>query len=181
MGKRPLAPTLLWLVLISCLASWNTRAQADPANGFALYLGPVYSQIRCSTCQTVTSSGISLNGDAQMALNDRWTLNPYLELSSEHTNSSYTLFNGSAGLQARFWVNHWFAGGQFLFHSENRHQNGTITAGIYGPALGLVTGWEGDDHWSIVLEVNSFEGQGLDWSYNNTRTDARIQIGYRWY
>lgn len=181
MGKRLLVPTLLKVMLLLSITCWSGLAQADPANGFAVYFGPVYGEIRCNTCQTVTSSGISLNGDAQMALNDRWSLNPYLELSSEHTNSTYTMFNGSAGLQARFWVNHWFVGGQYLFHSENRHQNGTIVAGIYGPAFGLVTGWEADDHWSIVLEVNSFEAQGLDLSYRDTRTDARIQIGYRWY
>lgn len=178
MHQRLLMATLLRLVLLLATACVCTVVHADPANGFALYFGPVHGSI---PDQNLTSNGLSLNADAQMAVNAHWSLNPYLELSHENTNSNYSLLNGSAGLQARYWLGHWFLAGQYLFHSENRRSNGTITAGIYGAALGLAAGWEGNEHWTIMLEINSFEGQGVNLSTHDSRTDARIQIGYRWY
>lgn len=178
MGKRRLAYIAQRLLLLSFLSLCSLRSQAAPENGFAVYFGPLHSH---NPGQDITGNGVSVNADAQMAVNDRWSLNPYLELSYEHTNQPFSLLDGSAGLQARYWTGQWFIGAQYLFHDENRHQNGNITAGIYGAAFGLATGWEWADHWTVVLEVNSFEGQGLDLSSHNSRTDARIQIGYRWY
>lgn len=178
MGKRRLPSSTQPLMLLGLLLFWVAIAQAAPANGFAVYVGPLHSH---NPDQNIIGNGISINADAQMAVSDRWSLNPYLELSYEHTNQPFSLLDGSAGLQARYWTGQWFIGAQYLFHDENRHQNGNITAGIYGAAFGLATGWEWANHWSVVLEVNSFEGQGLDLNLHNSRTDARIQIGYRWY
>lgn len=178
MVKHLLVSTLAQLALCALCGCWIATAQADPANGFALYAGPVYSR---TPAAGINTHGISVNVDAQMAMDPHWSLNPYLELSYEHTNQPYTVLSGSAGLQARYWVDHWFMGGQYLFHDENRRQNGSTTSAYYGAALGLATGWESDTHWSVVLEVNTFEATGLRLNYNDTRTDVRLQIGYRWY
>lgn len=178
MGKRCLQLNIRQLLLLLYLSFWSVLVQAAPANGFAVYFGPLHSR---NPGQDITGNGISINADAQMAVNDHWSLNPYLELSYETTNQPFSLLDGSAGLQARYWTGQWFIGAQYLFHDENRRQNGNITAGIYGAAFGLTTGWEWSNHWSVVLEINGFEGQGLDLNSHNSRTDARIQIGYRWY
>ena len=178
MAIRPLVSTFLLVTLGMLLYAWSAIAQADPANGFALYMGPVYSHTPSSNIHT---HGLSVNADAQMALNRHWSLNPYLELSYEHTNQPYTVLSGSAGLQARYWVDHWFLGGQYLFHDENRRQSGNTTSAYYGAALGMAARWESDAHWSVVLELNTFEAQGLRLNYNDSRTDVRLQIGYRWY
>lgn len=176
MGKRALASGLVFIAAAWWL--WPGTAHADPGNGMGLYLGPVYSHFP----SRYTGRGLSLGADAQMAINENWSFNPYIEITYERTDQPYAILNGAAGLQARRWSGHWFLGAQFLYHDELVRNAGSISASTYGPALGFAVGWEPGSRWSVVFEANGFESQGnLGWSTRYHRDDYRVVAGYHWY
>lgn len=164
---------LAGLILLS-LGALDARA-AD--NGIAVYAGGVHSN---DSSLYGTSKGFAVGVDAQFVVNDDWSFNPYLLISSETTDRSYDVINGEGGLQARYWMGSWFVGGQFLFHDMLLKQNGTVGSSLYGPALGLAAGWEGSGRWSVVLEANALEKGSTVATPNNNRTDVLLLVGYRW-
>ena len=163
---------LAWL----CLGTQGAWAATD--NGFALYVGGVHSN---DSDVYGTSKGFALAVDTQFVVNDSWSFNPYLLISSETTNQSYDVVNGEGGLQARYWIGSWFLGGQFLFHDTLLKQGGTVGQSLYGPALGLAAGWEGQGHWTVLLEANALENGTTQSVPHNNRSDVLLLVGYRWY
>ena len=178
MGKRTMASRALRFASLALPCLWAAAAQAATDNGFAVYLGGVRSS---DSVLYGTSRGVAIGADAQFIVNDSWSLNPYLLISSETTDRSYDAVNGEGGLQARYWIGSWFLGGQFLFHNLLLKQGGTVSTSLYSPAVGLVAGWEGQNHWSVVLEANALEkGSGV-FVPDNNRSDVLLLVGYRWY
>lgn len=167
---------LLGLAL-PCL--WAVGAQAATDNGFAVYLGGVHSN---DSDVYGTGKGFALGVDAQFVVNDDWSLNPYLLISSETTGvNSLDVINGEGGLQARYWFGSWFLGPQFLFHDTLLKQGSTVGQSLYGPAVGLTAGWEGRSGWSVVLEANFLENGTTQSVPKNNRSDVLLLVGYRWY
>ena len=179
MGKHTVASWTLRLA--GCAILWLTAsaAQAAPDNGFGLYVGPIHSN---DSGLYGTSRGVSVGADAQFMVNDDWSLNPYLNMTSESTDQTFHLVNGTAGLQARRWFGgSWFLGAEYLFHDLLLRNNGTVESSIYGPGLGVAAGWESASHWSVMVEWDGLEGQGFSWSSGNNRNDVRVVVGYHWY
>ena len=178
MGKRPKTYRLLCGACLAALCFTVPAALADPSPGFGLYAGPVASSYKAVYG---TSHGIAFAGDAQFVFDKDWTLSPYLAFTSEQSTSSVHVVELTGGLQARYWVSSWFLGGQYLFHSTLLTRSGSTISGNVGPSLGLVTGWEGANHWSLVLEANFLEGNGFAWTTGPNRSDVRVLVGYHWY
>ena len=175
MYTRALESRRLELVGFIALLLWAGVAKADPGNGFGLYFGAIHSS---DSNLYGTSHGASFGVDAQMAVNEDWSLNPYLAVTSESTDAGYNAENLSAGLQARRWFDHWFIAGEFLERSLLIHNTPTL----YGPAAGLAAGWEADNHWSVELEANAFERSSIGGSsIKSDRSDVRLLVGYHWY
>lgn len=178
MGKRTMASRALLSASTALLCLWGAAAQATPDNGLGVYLGPVGSN---DSSVYGTSHGFAIGVDAQFVVNENWSLNPYLLISSETTDRSFDVDNGEGGLQARYWMGPWFVGGQFLFHDMLLKQGGTVGTSDYGPALGLAAGWEGANHWTVVLEANALEKGSTYSTSGNNRSDVLLLVGYRWY
>ena len=175
MGTSTSASRSLIFVAFSALFLWSGFAQAAPQNGFGFTFGAIHSS---DSELYGTSRGSAFGVDVQMAVNDDWSLNPYLTLSFESTDASYNAQNFTAGLQARRWLDHWFFAGEFFERSLLIRSNSTY----YGGGLGLAGGWEGDDHWSVELEVNGYEKSTIGGSnLRSDRSDVRVVVGYRWY
>ncbi len=166
---------LLGLILLS-LGAVDARA-AD--NGIAVYVGGVHSN---DSDVYGTSHGGAIGVDAQFVVNDDWSFNPYLLISSETTGTSnLDVINGEGGLQARSWVGSWFLGPQFLFHDTLLKQGGTVGQSLYGPALGFTFGWEGSSGWSVSLQANALENGTTQSVPKNNRSDVLLLVGYRWH
>lgn len=176
MGSSALVSRALLLALFP-LCLWAGAARAATDNGFALYVGPVH--VHDPTLGN--DNGSALGVDAQFVVNDAWSLNPYLGISTDHPGNGYTSTNITGGLQARYWVGSWFIGAEYLYHDLLVSKGGLTQLSTFGPALGAAVGWEGENHWSVMLEWQGLEGQGLNWASGNTRSDVRVVVGYRWY
>lgn len=168
----------LRLMGLALLCLWAAGARAATDNGIAVYLGGVHSN---DSDVYGTGKGFALGVDAQFVVNEYWSLNPYLLISSETSDRSYDVINGEGGLQARYWLGSWFLGPQFLFHDMLLKQGGTVGQSLYGPAVGLTAGWESRSGWSVVLEANAFETGHTQSVPNNNRSDVLLLVGYRWY
>lgn len=178
MGK---SATLVWglrLFLATILCVSAGVAEAAPPNGFGFYVGPVSSH---DGELYGNGHGAGVGVDAQFAVNDRWSLNPYLFLSSESADQSYDVQNGEGGLQARYWVGSWFVAGQFLFHDMLLTQRGHVSSSLYGPGVGAAVGWESDTHWSVTLVANGLEYAHPPNGTTSYRSDLLLLVGYRWY
>ena len=168
---------LLGLILFSLGAV--TAHAAD--NGFAVYLGGVHSN-DSDISGYGTGKGLAVGVDAQFVVNDQWSFNPYLLISSETTGiNNLDVINGEGGLQARYWVGSWFLGPQFLFHDTLLKQNGTVGQSLYGPAFGFTFGWEGASGWSVSLQANALENGTTQSVPKNNRSDVLLLVGYRWH
>ena len=164
---------------LAALSVWAACAQAAPENGLGVYFGVIHSS---NASVYGTGNGASVGADAQFAVNDNWSLNPYLEVSYETTSTpGVKIINGTAGLSARRWFGEWFLGGALLFHDELQKSNGTTYASTYGTGIGVSFGWEGKGHWTFMGEVNALERQNAAFSTADTRSDVRLLVGYRWY
>ena len=162
--------------LLLCL--WGVQAQAAPDNGFGIYLGAISSR---DSALYGNSHGGFVQADVQFMVNERWSLNPYLLLGSESTDTPFDIETGEGGLQARYWMGSVFLGGQFLFHDTLFKRGGTVGSSVYGPGLGLGAGWESDSHWSISLAANAYRLVGAYGHAGTTRSEAMLLIGYHWY
>ena len=163
--------------LLLCL--WGTAAQAAPDNGFGLYLGGLSSR---DSSLYGNSNGGFVEADVQFMVNERWSLNPYLLLGSESTDTSFDIETGEGGLQARYWTDDsLFFGGQFLFHDTLFKGNGTVRSSLYGPGIGFAAGWESESRWSVSFAANVYPLAGSYGHSGTTRSEAMLLIGYHWY
>lgn len=163
---------------LSLLSLWALDARAAD-NGFAVYFGGVHSN---DSDAYGTSHGGAVGVDAQFVVNEDWSLNPYLLISSETTGTNnLDVINGEGGLQARYWLGSWFLGPQFLFHDTLLKQGSTVGQSLYGPAVGFTAGWEGRSGWSVVLHANFLENGTTQSVPKNNRSDVLLLVGYRWY
>lgn len=184
MGNRSMASCALRLSALAALLLWGGLAQAAPDNGFGFYMGAITSS---DSALYGTSQGVAVRADMQLMVNAQWSLSPYLDMSFENSDTTYnpsydSLVNGIAGLQARRWFDSGlFVGAQYFFHDLLLRKGSTVLGSAYGPAYGLATGWEGDGHWSVLVEWNTLEGAGFSWSSTYDRSDVRVLIGYHWY
>ena len=179
MGTSGLAYRAICLMGVMALCLVAGVARADPSPGFGLYVGPVYSS---DTSVYGSGHGLAFGADAQFVYNEAWTLSPYLSFTDETSDSSVHVVELTGGLQARRWFGQWFLGGQYLFHSTFLTRSGQTLSGAIGPSLGLVGGWESDNHWSVVVQADALEGAGFSWfNGNGNRHDVRVLIGYHWY
>lgn len=147
-------------------------ASAAPQNGIGSYVGLI-----SATEGSMNSTGLSLGLDAQFAINDNWSLVPYLMLSAEHTSTSKSAADGLAGLQLRRWFNDWFVGMHVFDHDRIVSGGGTVQSSAYGLAAGVLAGFEYDNGWGAEIQTDSFE------TTNNIgvrRNAVRLHLTYRW-
>lgn len=157
---------------IAALAICSGIASAAPQNGIGAYAGVVSAKEG-----EVDSSGLSLGMDAQFAVNEDWSLVPYLMLSDERDSASRTVADGLVGLQARRWLDGWFVGGQFFVHDRIIFDNGIVQYSAYGFAMGVVAGFEGANGWGAEVQTDSFESSNTRGAARNA---VRLHLTYRW-
>jgi len=164
-------------LLLLCL--WGAEVQAAPDNGFGLYLGGVSS--RDSSLYGNSNGGL-VGADVQFMVNDRWSLNPYLLLGSESTDSSFDLVHGEGGVQVRYWMTgNWFLGGEVFEQDSLLKRGGTVGTSTYGPGIGVLAGWESDSHWSVMLATKYMNMPGTVYGAVSYRSEALLLIGYRFH
>lgn len=178
------------------LALFAGTAQAGPRNGFSINGGVISS----STDVTYTSGifagqtlsykggGISVGLDYQFAINENFSINPFLMTSGEAVSvNNVTLNNISAnhailGVQFRYWMNDIYLGGQIGSYSEQLNYtvgNATYSNSTSGGGVGLVAGWESPN--GGVYVQGQLDSASLNYSGASTKlTGARFSVGYRW-
>ena len=149
--------------------------QAGPANGFGLALGGVSANQGGRS-----SSGLSLDADAQFSLNSHWSLNPFLMVSLEKDSGSprQNLSDNLGGIQVRRWFGQVYLGPQVFFHDRLLYSGGTVSSSQYGPGVGLEAGWEGSNGLTLGAQLDTLEGQFLN--PGDRRSAVRAHVGYRW-
>ena len=161
----------VFVLLLACPA----LLRADPAHGFGVTLGGV-----TASQGGVTSSGLSLGGDAQFVFDRAWSLNPFLMVSLERASATRQIVSDAlGGLQLRRWVGEYYVGPQLFFHDRLLVGGGTVSSSQYGPGVGLVAGWEGAGGFSAGAQVDALEGQFLN--PGDRRNALRVYVGYRWH
>ncbi len=134
-----------------------------------------------------TSSGLSIGIDYQIALGEKFSINPFLMLSSESTGgdltSGTTAGHGILGLELRFWPGDFFIGvhagnyNEVLTPPSNATNNSSISGS--GGGSGVSLGWESPTgHVFVVGQFDSFKISYSDADIKETA--ARLQVGYRW-
>ena len=168
MRRFSIVPLVLALALPQAL-------RADPVNGFGVTLGGV-----TASQGGLTSSGVSLGGDAQFVLDGAWSINPCLMVSLERASATgQNVSDNLGGIQFRRWLGPVYFGPQVFFHDRLLYGSGTVSSSQYGPGLGLVLGWEGAAGWSTGVQVDALEGQFLN--PGDRRNALRVYAGYRWH
>lgn len=180
------------------LALFSGAAQAGAQNGFSINGG----LISTTTNQTISTGffagqtftynggGLSLGLDYQVAINDQFSINPFLMTSIESVSVNNVTYNnlsanhGILGVQFRYWPagGGAYVGGQIGSYSEQINytfNNTTYHSNASGGGLGLVAGWENPNGGFYVQgQVDSAK---LGYSNTDTKlTSARLSIGYRW-
>lgn len=132
------------------LCALGTRASAQPANGFGAALGVTANAY--SAAKPYSSAGGSLAGDMQFAVNDAWSLNPYLMLSGEELfgGASGGAFNGVAGFEVRRWWGERFFGAHLGAYSALIETKGS-SRNYYSPGVGVTLGVERADGVTYAL------------------------------
>lgn len=181
------------LVLALCAGT----AHAEPKNGFSVN-GGVVSSTTSQTYntglfagQTLTykGGGLSLGLDYQFAINEHFSINPFLMTSGESVSVNNVTFNnvsanhGILGVQFRYWPNGGaYVGGHIGSYSEQINytfNNVTYHTNASGGGVGLVAGWENPAGGFYVQ--GQLDSAKFGYSNANTKfTDARLSIGYRW-
>jgi hypothetical protein len=142
-----------------CLLALRSHPLAAPRSGFGLAGGPVAHRtevllIDLST-QRYDSAGLTLLGDAQFVVNERWSLNPFLMLSLERASGDIrgTVSYGASGFQVRRWLEGLFVAGHLGYYVElltdPRHSRT-----VYGEGLGLALGGERGDGVGWIAQVD---------------------------
>lgn len=163
----------LFLCIIAALLVCSKFAAAVPQNGFGIEGGLIGASADGSQ-----SNGLSLGMDAQLVVNDNWSLNPYLMLSLEQNSSAQKMSDGLAGLSIRRWFDEWFVGGHVFEHDLIVFENGTVQTSSYGIGSGLQVGFELANGWGAELQADMFESTI---SKGVQRNAIRAHLTYRWH
>ena len=164
-------PALRWLALVVACAT-NGTSIAAPANGAAVGAGVIAAREG-----EMSSRGLSIGADAQFVFNERWSLNPTIMISAERESASRRISDGLAGVQLRRWVGDWFVGAHFFAHARAIIVDNTITRTNYGPAGGVVAGFEGTSGWGAALQIDAFENTNVQGTFRNA---VRLHLTHRW-
>jgi len=177
-----------FLKIAALFVLFTGTALAEPKNGFSLNAGlashSMEDQCTGFGCSKYNSSGISLGLDYQIALQNNFSINPFLMTSGEATNqSNVTAGHGILGLQLRYWVGDAFFGGHLGRYTEVlTASSGSVSASISGSGggFGLVGGWENPDGGLYVM--GQIDGATIKYSgYADTKLSGfRLSVGYRW-
>jgi len=165
------------------LCALGTRASAQPANGFGAALGIAANYY--SVTKPYSSAGGSLAGDMQFAVNDAWSLNPYLMLTGEALFEGATggASNGVAGFEVRRWWGERFIGAHLAAYSTFIATRGS-SRNLYDPGIGITLGVERADGLTyalvadlprIFLPVAAFPLVHI----NEQQAGLRLHVGYR--
>jgi hypothetical protein len=157
------------------------QATAAPDNGFGLAGGVTAHHVEQrwdgGSNTRYDSAGLSLAGDAQFVASERWSLNPFLQLTLErvHGDLEGAISNGSAGFQLRRWSDTLYLGvhaGYYvelqILHDVNRTR--------YGPGIGAAIGVEPRDAlgWGLQLDLPRVA------VLSETRVALSLHLAYRW-
>jgi hypothetical protein len=159
--------------LQATLLMFSASAFAAPQNGIGAYGGLI-----SATEGSSGSNGLSLGMDAQFAVSENWSLNPYLMLSAERDSDSASRADGLAGLQLRRWFGEWFVGGHIFEHDRIVYSNGNAQYSAYGVAVGVLAGVEYTNGWGAEVQTDSFESSNTSGIQRNA---IRLNLSYRWY
>lgn len=156
-------------------------AVAEPKNGFGLNAGLASHNRDCGGCAGSSSSGVSIGGDYQFALSDKFSLSPFLMSSGERNSnvSGSTIGHGIFGAQLRYWAGDLFLGGHLGRYSEII-TNGSVSLSGSGGGAGLVAGWEKPDGGLYVM--GQYDSAKVKYSglSDIKFTGFRFSVGYRW-
>jgi hypothetical protein len=165
------AGCLVWVAVCAAIAI------AGPQNGFGAYAGPVFHEYASRFVSGVVthyeSGGLNVAGDMQFVIDEKWSLNPSLELSAESVSGDITgsASNGVAAFQVRRWFGADFIGlqiGEYVTLLSTGSQSGTK----YGAGFGFAAGHEREDGWSY--------GALVDFPvFTDISTAIRLHVGYR--
>jgi hypothetical protein len=168
-------------VLFACLTG---TAVAEPKNGFSLNAGSAsHTMTPQGSSTSYSTSGLSLGMDYQIALANRFSVNPFLMTSGESTNvSGLTAAHGILALQLRYWAGNMFFGG----HVGNYSEVQTLTVGPIsvtssgtGGGAGLVAGWENPNGGFYAM--GQLDSANIKYSTAETKLAGfRLSVGYRW-
>ncbi len=163
----------------------SVHSVAENQDGFSLAVGPsahyanvtVFNQ---SSRQVYESVGVGVYGDAQFVLDERWSLNPYLQTAWEHSHGQLNtpLLNSEGGLQLRRWYNNFYLGGALNFSSEQVLQHQGIVRADFGPGVSAVFGWENPDGLTYGLQLDAPQSGNGGVSH---RAAVAVWCGYRWH
>jgi hypothetical protein len=175
-----LAAEIVVLALLAVLP--GQAARAEPRNGFGLAGGLTAHRARYTFADgsfvPYTSAGLSLGGDAQFAVDERWSLNPYLLLSLERNSGDLagTIGNGAAGFEVRRWRGPLFLGLRAGYYVQLLSTT-RATSTAYGPGLGVSFGGESAEGltWGAALDVLRLG------TFVATHVGLRLHVGWRWY
>jgi len=165
--------TLQRQVIICCIVASILAAQpllAEPQNGIGAYVGLIGA-----TENNVNSGGLSLGLDAQFAINNDWSLNPYMLISAEKNANSQNVSDGMVGLPVRHWLGEWFVGGHVFEHVRVLIDNGRAADSAYGLGAGVMAGFEYANGWGAEVQTDSeLIRPGIQ------RHALRFHLTYRW-
>ena len=128
--------------------------------------------------------GPAIGFDYQFALSDQFSLSPFLQYASEEGKIDVAPFGSfdvtvktlSYGVQARGWVDEFFAGGHLAAYDLTLDLLGS-SASESGFGFGAVLGWEAEGGFFAHLQYDSFTiGSG---SNEIDLTSTRVFAGFR--
>lgn len=170
---RRTAPWACWPAAAALALAWAAApAWAQPVNGLGAFAGYAHHWFN----EDLTSAGLSLAGDAQFAVNERWSLNPILQLSQEQASGvlSGTVRNAAIALQLRAWMGAFYAGAHVGLYYRY-FEGGFAPASRSTSGGGIAAGWEGAGGWVLGAQVDAPEPRARPLAYG-----ARLHVGYRW-
>jgi len=168
----------LWIVFVRA-------GEAAPRTGFGVDVG-VASHIMDGTFKqggnvSYSSLGLSLGIDYQIAVSEKFSINPFLMTSSEQGNGdvSGSVGHGIFGLEGRYWFDSIFIGAHVASYSEVLSGSNNDSTSANGTGFGLSAGWE-DDHGGLFVMAQLDKTKLAYSDADVNMTGVRMSVGYRW-
>ena len=175
------------LLLATLLTLSSNLVYAAPSSGWSFNLGYAsHTSDVTEFSEEYDSSGLSIGGDYQFAINDSLSINLFLMSSIESTSGNVSVKGGGAGhgvfgVQGRFWSDNLYVGAHLGSYSEvllDLPYNDNVAGQAFG--YGFVAGLENKDGWyaqgqyDIATGVDTWSDTDID------LTALRLSVGYRW-